>query len=151
MNTPIVTIRSLADHVGEQVTIQGWCYAKTAKGKLVFLQVRDGTGICQAVVFRGNVEETDFEAANAVTQESSLIVSGTVKADPRAPGIPGGYELDVRHVQLVSLAEPYPIQPKEHGVEFLMQHRHLWLRSSRQWAAMRVRAVIVRAHSQLVG
>jgi len=145
MNTPIVTIRSLADHVGEQVTIQGWCYAKTAKGKLVFLQVRDGTGICQAVVFRGNVEETDFEAANAVTQESSLIVSGTVKADPRAPGIPGGYELDVRHVQLVSLAEPYPIQPKEHGVEFLMQHRHLWLRSSRQWAAMRVRAVIVRA------
>lgn len=145
MHTPIVTIRSLVDHVGEQVTIQGWCYAKTAKGKLVFLQVRDGTGICQAVVFRGNVEETDFEVANAVTQESSLIVSGTVKADPRAPGVPGGYELDVRHVQLVSLAEPYPIQPKEHGVEFLMQHRHLWLRSSRQWAAMRVRAVIVRA------
>ncbi len=145
MNAPIVTIRSLADHVGETVTIQGWCYAKTGKGKLVFLQVRDGTGICQAVVFRGNVEETDFETAKSITQESSLIVSGTVKADPRAPGVPGGYELDVQRVQLVSLAEPYPIQPKEHGVEFLMQHRHLWLRSSRQWAAMRVRAVIVRA------
>ena len=144
-NAPIVTIRSLADHVGETVTIQGWCYAKTGKGKLVFLQVRDGTGICQAVVFRGNVEEADFETAKSITQESSLIVSGTVKADPRAPGVPGGYELDVQRVQLVSLAEPYPIQPKEHGVEFLMQHRHLWLRSSRQWAAMRVRAVIVRA------
>ncbi len=144
-NAPIVTIRSLADHVGETVTIQGWCYAKTGKGKLVFLQVRDGTGICQAVVFRGNVEEADFETAKSITQESSLILSGTVKADPRAPGVPGGYELDVQRVQLVSLAEPYPIQPKEHGVEFLMQHRHLWLRSSRQWAAMRVRAVIVRA------
>ncbi|MCS6827756.1 MAG: asparagine--tRNA ligase [Caldilinea sp.] len=145
MNAPIVTIRSLADYVGETVTIQGWCYAKTTKGKLVFLQVRDGTGICQAVVFRNNVQEADFEAAKSITQESSLIVSGTVKADPRAPGVPGGYELDVERVQLVSLAEPYPIQPKEHGVEFLMQHRHLWLRSTRQWAAMRVRAVIVRA------
>ena len=144
-NRPIATVRSLADHVGEEVTLQGWCYAKTGKGKLVFLQVRDGTGVCQAVVFRGNVQEEDFEAAKAITQESSLVVSGVVKADPRAPGIPGGYELDVRAVATVSLSDPYPIQPKEHGVEFLMQNRHLWLRSSRQWAAMRVRAVIVRS------
>ncbi len=144
-NRPIATIRSLADHIGEEVTLQGWCYAKTGKGKLVFLQVRDGTGVCQAVVFRGNVQEEDFEAAKAITQESSLVVSGVVKADPRAPGIPGGYELDVRSIAPLSISDPYPIQPKEHGVEFLMQNRHLWLRSSRQWAAMRVRAVIVRS------
>lgn len=145
MDAPIVTIRSLAEHVGEEVRLQGWCYAKTGKGKLVFLQVRDGTGVCQAVVFRGNVQEDDFEVAKTLTQESSLVVSGVVKAEPRAPGIPGGYELDVRTVEAISISEPYPIQPKEHGVEFLMQNRHLWLRSSRQWAAMRVRAVIIRS------
>jgi len=145
MQAPIVTIRSLHEHVDQEVTIQGWCYAKTGKGKLVFLQVRDGTGLCQAVVFRGNVTDADFDIARAVTQESSLIVRGIVKADPRAPGIPGGYELDVRGIEAIGISDPYPIQPKEHGVEFLMQNRHLWLRSSRQWAAMRVRATIVRA------
>ncbi|MBE2237453.1 MAG: asparagine--tRNA ligase [Caldilineaceae bacterium] len=145
MQAPIVTIRSLHEHVDQEVTIQGWCYAKTGKGKLIFLQVRDGAGICQAVVFRGNVQEEDFEIAKAVTQETSVIVRGIVKADPRAPGIPGGYEIDVRGIESMGISDPFPIQPKEHGVEFLMQNRHLWLRSSRQWAAMRVRAIIVRA------
>lgn len=145
MQAPIVTIRALHEHVDQEVTIQGWCYAKTGKGKLVFLQVRDGTGVCQAVVFRGNVAEEDFDIAKAVTQESSLIVRGIVKADPRAPGIPGGYEIDVRGLEALGISDPYPIQPKEHGVEFLMQNRHLWLRSSRQWAVMRVRATIVRS------
>ena len=145
MQAPIVTIRSLHEHVDQEVTIQGWCYAKTGKGKLVFLQVRDGAGVCQAVVFRGNVAEEDFEIAKAVTQESSVIVRGVVKADPRAPGIPGGYEIDVRGIEALGISDPYPIQPKEHGVEFLMENRHLWLRSSRQWAAMRVRATIIRA------
>ena len=145
MQAPIVTIRSLHEHVDQEVTIQGWCYAKTGKGKLVFLQVRDGAGICQAVVFRGNVQEEDFEIAKAVTQETSVIVRGIVKADPRAPGIPGGYEIDVRGIESMGISDPFPLPPKEHGVEFLMQNRHLWLRSSRQWAAMRVRATIVRA------
>ena len=145
MGAPIVTIRALQEYVGQEVTLQGWCYAKTGKGKLVFLQVRDGTGICQAVVFRGNVSEEDFETAKAVTQESSLIVTGIVKSEPRAPGVPGGFELDVRMVESMGISDPYPIQPKEHGIEFLMQNRHLWLRSSRQWAAMRVRATIVRS------
>jgi asparaginyl-tRNA synthetase len=145
MQAPIVTVRSLHEHIDQEVTIQGWCYAKTGKGKLIFLQVRDGTGLCQAVVFRGNVTDEDFDIARAVTQESSLIVRGIVKADPRAPGIPGGYELDVRGIEALGISDPYPIQPKEHGVEFLMQNRHLWLRSSRQWAAMRVRATIIRA------
>ena len=142
---PDVSIRSLQDHVGKEVTVQGWLYHKTGKGKLHFLQVRDGTGTCQAVVFRDNVPPEDFEATKAIVQESSLILTGIVKADPRAPGVPGGYELDVRTLQAVGISDPYPITPKEHGVEFLMQNRHLWLRSSRQWAAMRVRATIVRA------
>jgi asparaginyl-tRNA synthetase len=145
MQAPIVTIRSLHEHVDQEITLQGWCYAKTGKGKLVFLQVRDGTGVCQAVTFRGNVAEEDFEIAKALTQESSVIVRGVVKADPRAPGIPGGYEIDVRGLETLGISDPYPIQPKEHGVEFLMENRHLWLRSSRQWAAMRVRATIIRA------
>jgi asparaginyl-tRNA synthetase len=145
MQAPIVTIRALSEHVDQEVTIQGWCYAKTGKGKLVFLQVRDGTGVCQAVTFRGNVAEEDFEIAKALTQESSVIVRGLVKADPRAPGIPGGFEIDVRGLETLGISDPYPIQPKEHGVEFLMENRHLWLRSSRQWAAMRVRATIIRA------
>lgn len=143
--TQTVSIREMADHVGEEVTLHGWLYAKTGKGKLQFLQMRDGSGICQVVVFRNNVSEADFEATRALTQESSLKVTGRVKQDERAPGVPGGYELDAVAVEVVQMAEPYPITPKEHGVEFLMNHRHLWIRSSRQWAILRVRATIVRA------
>lgn len=143
--TPIVTIRNLKDYVGQEVKLQGWLYNKTGKGKLQFLQVRDGVGVCQAVIFRGNVSDEEFENAKGLTQESCLVLTGIVKADERSPGIPGGYELDVRSIQILQIAAPYPISPKEHGVEFLMQNRHLWLRSSRQWAAMRVRAVVVSA------
>ncbi|MCL4859540.1 MAG: asparagine--tRNA ligase [Caldilineaceae bacterium] len=142
---PTVAIADLHRHVDADVTIQGWLYRKTGKGKLQFLQVRDGSGICQAVLFRGNVSDEHFEAAKALTQESSLVVHGVVKANERAPGIPGGYELDARELDIVQIADPYPITPKEHGVEFLMQNRHLWLRSSRQWAIQRVRAVAIRA------
>jgi asparaginyl-tRNA synthetase len=145
---PIVSIRNLADHVGEEVTLEGWLYAKTGKGRLQFLQVRDGSGLCQAVVFNKNVSEEEFEAAKALTQESSLRVTGTVKQDERAPGIPGGYELDVTKVEVEQIADVYPISPKEHGIEFLMQNRHLWIRSSRQWAILRIRATIVRAIRQ---
>ncbi|MEZ4860861.1 MAG: asparagine--tRNA ligase [Caldilineaceae bacterium] len=142
---PIVTIANLHEHVDQEVTLQGWLYNKTGKGKLQFLQVRDGSGSCQAVIFRGNVSDETFEAGKELTQESSLRLTGIVKADERAPGIPGGYEVDVRSLEVVQIADAYPISPKEHGVEFLMQNRHLWLRSSKQWAAMRVRAVIVQA------
>ena len=141
-----VHIEKLAEHVGETVTIKGWLYAKTGKGRLQFLQVRDGTGIVQCVVFKKEVSQEVFDAARMLTQESSVIVTGAVRADERAPGIPGGFELgvtDLTSVQLVS--DEYPITPKEHGVDFLMQHRHLWIRSSRQWAALRVRATIIRA------
>ncbi len=138
-------VNALQHHVDETVTLQGWVYNKTGKGKLQFIQLRDGTGVCQAVVFKGNVTEEEFEEGKRLTQESSITLTGVVKAEPRAPGIPGGYELDVRALRIAQVAEEYPITPKEHGVEFLMANRHLWLRSSRQWAAMRVRAVIIRA------
>ncbi len=140
---PVVAIESLKDHVDSEVTVQGWLYAKTGKGKLQFLQMRDGTGICQAVVFKRNVSEEDFEAAKELTQESSLTVTGTVRADERAPGVPGGFEIDAKALTVAQIAEEYPISPKEHGVEFLMKNRHLWLRSSKQWAAIRVRATII--------
>ncbi len=141
----ITRIEHIARHVGQTVTLQGWLQLKTGKGRLQFLRVRDGTGVIQAVVFRGNVSEEDFEAAKRMPLESSLVTTGTVKADPRAPGIPGGFELDVTGLQAVQESAEYPIAPKEHGVEFLMDNRHLWLRSNRQWAIMRVRATIVKA------
>lgn len=141
----IVRIANIANHVGQQVTLEGWLQLKTGKGKLQFLRVRDGTGFIQAVIFKPNVAEEAFEAAKRMPLESSLIITGSVKADERAPGVPGGFELDVTDLQVVQESEEYPIAPKEHGVEFLMDNRHLWLRSSRQWAVLRVRARIIRA------
>jgi len=138
-------IENIAAHEGETVTVKGWLYARTDKGRLQFLQVRDGSGIVQCVVFKKDVSPQVFEAATLLTQESSLIVSGVVRADPRAPGTPGGYEIGVTDLQVVQLAAEYPIQPKEHGVEFLMEHRHLWLRSMSQWAVLRVRATVIKA------
>ncbi|HQW34015.1 MAG TPA: OB-fold nucleic acid binding domain-containing protein, partial [Thermoflexales bacterium] len=129
----IVSIKDLASHVGQTVTLQGWIYARTDKGKLVFLQVRDGTGICQAVVFKRDVDEATFDAALHISQESSVTLTGEVRADPRAPGVPGGFEVGVKTFSVVQKAQEYPITPKEHGVEFLLDNRHLWIRSSRQW------------------
>ena len=140
----IITIRQMSAHVEEEVTLQGWLYTKTGKGRLQFLQVRDGSGVCQAVVFKKNVSAEAFDLARKLTQESSLRVTGAVKADARAPGVPGGYELDVTDLAVVQIADEYPIQPKEHGVEFLVRNRHLWIRSSRQWAVLRVRATVIR-------
>jgi asparaginyl-tRNA synthetase len=141
----VIQIEEIAAHEGEQVTIQGWLYNCTDKGRLQFLQVRDGTGIVQAVVFKKEVTPDAFEAVKGLTQESSLVVSGTVRADDRAPGTPGGYEIGVSDVRVLQVAGEFPIQPKEHGVEFLMDRRHLWVRSSRQWALLRVRATVIKA------
>jgi asparaginyl-tRNA synthetase len=141
----VVSIQNIADHVGEEVTIQGWLYAKTGKGKIQFLQVRDGTGVMQAVLFKPNLSPEIFEVGKRLTQESALIVQGTVKANERAPGVPGGYEIDATHLEVVQMAEEYPITPKEHGVEFLIENRHLWIRSRKQWALLRLRATVMRA------
>ncbi|HXG64843.1 MAG TPA: asparagine--tRNA ligase [Blastocatellia bacterium] len=135
-------IRDISRHVGEEVTIKGWLYNIRSSGKLIFPQIRDGSGIIQGVVFKKNVPERVWNDFEKLTQESSLIVRGSVRADERAPG---GYELDVTDVEIVHVAQSYPITPKEHGVEFLMDHRHLWLRSRRQHALLTVRAEVIRA------
>jgi asparaginyl-tRNA synthetase len=142
---PIIRIEDIARHVGEEVTLHGWLYDKTGKGKLQFLQVRDGTGIVQAVMFKPNLAEEVFESAKRLTQESAVVLTGRVKAEERAPGIPGGHEIDVTGLETVQIAEDYPITPKEHGIEFLMDHRHLWIRSKKQWALLRIRATVMRA------
>ena len=131
---PIVRIAHIGHHVGETVTLHGWVYNRTDKGRLQFIQVRDGSGVIQAVAFKKNLAEDTFEAARHVTQESSVIVTGTVREDPRSPS---GYEMDVTDFVVVQTAQDYPISPKEHGVGFLMENRHLWLRSARQTAIIR--------------
>ncbi len=141
----VIQIERISQYVGQEVTLRGWLYNRTDKGKLQFLQLRDGTGITQCVVFKGSVSEEVFEAARRLTQESSFSVTGMVKEDPRAPGVPGGYEVSVSDLVVYQIAEEYPITPKEHGVEFLLDHRHLWIRSSLQWAQLRIRATVIRA------
>ena len=138
----VVYIEDIARHVGQQVTVRGWLRHRRSSGKIQFLVVRDGTGELQAVVSKGSVGEEQFAQSAALTQESSLMLTGTVRQEARALG---GYELDVTGLQVVQIAEAFPIQPKEHGVGFLMEHRHLWLRSSRQHAILRIRHEIIRA------
>jgi asparaginyl-tRNA synthetase len=142
---PITTIAEIGKHEGQSVTIRGWLYNLRESGKLLFPQFRDGSGIIQGVVPKNAVAPEIFDAVKTLTQESSVVVEGKVRADKRAPG---GYELDVSNVQVVQRvpeSDPYPITPKEHGTDFLMEHRHLWVRSQRQAAILRVRAEIIKA------
>ncbi len=136
----VTTIKHLCEHVGESVTLRGWLYNKSSKGKLHFLQLRDGSGMAQCVVFKKNVSEEVFEAITHLGQESSLSVTGSVKADERAPG---GYEIGVEDLEVHQVVDGYPITPKDHGVDYLLSHRHLWLRSKRQAAIMRVRDTVM--------
>ena len=140
----LIHIGEIADYEGQEVTVRGWLYHRTDKGRLQFLQVRDGTGIVQCVAFKKELPPEQFEIARKLTQESSVVITGTVRADDRAPGVPGQVEIGITDLELLQMAEEYPIQPKEHGVEFLMDHRHLWVRSLRQWAILRIRATIIR-------
>ncbi|HET9334714.1 MAG TPA: asparagine--tRNA ligase [Gemmatimonadota bacterium] len=135
-----VSIADLRDHVGETVEVRGWLYSKRSSGKISFLLIRDGTGIVQGVLVEKEVDSATWSAYDALTQESSLAARGTVRADTRAPG---GTELSLSVVEPLQIAEDYPIGPKEHGVDFLLNHRHLWLRSSRPWHVMRIRDEII--------
>jgi asparaginyl-tRNA synthetase len=137
-----ILISSLAEHVGQEVTLKGWLFNKRSSGKIKFLILRDGTGYLQCVYFKGNVSDEIFETADRIGQESSIEVTGKVKKEPRAPG---GYELDAADLKIISEAHEYPITPKDHGIEFLMDHRHLWLRSSKQVAILKIRHRIVKA------
>ena len=137
-----VAIDGIGGHLGQEIEIRGWVYNLRSSGSIHFLLLRDGTGILQAVAARQDLSPDVFEAVGALTQESSVIVTGVAREDRRAPG---GYELSLRRLTVVQTAAAYPITPKEHGVEFLMDHRHLWLRSARPRAIMRVRAEVERA------
>ncbi len=137
-----VRIADVAAYLGQEVIIKGWLYNSRSSGKLLFLEVRDGSGIIQGIVAKNAVSEAVWARADGLTQESSIVVTGTPREHPKRPGV---YELDVRDLEVVQLAHDYPITPKEHGIEFLMDHRHLWLRSKRQHAILRVRHEVVRA------
>ncbi len=148
VSAPLTTIAAVGSHVGSTVTLRGWLYNMRSSGKLLFPTFRDGSGTIQGIVPKAAVPEAVFETLKGLTLESSLIVTGTVRADERAPS---GFELDVQDVQVtqrISDETPYPIQLKEAGVDFLMEHRHLWLRTPRQSAILRVRATIMRAAAE---
>ncbi|MBF2374344.1 asparagine--tRNA ligase [Listeria seeligeri] len=137
-----ITINQASEFVGKEVTIGAWLANKRSSGKIAFLQLRDGTGFMQGVVVKAEVGEEIFATAKALTQETSLFVTGTINEDTRSPF---GYEMAVSGVEVISESHDYPITPKEHGTEFLMDHRHLWLRSNRQHAIMKIRNEIIRA------
>lgn len=135
-------IEDAAKFEGQTVTLKGWVHNMRSSGKIKFLMMRDGTGLMQGVFFKGECEDTAFEEFEKLTQESSIEVTGLIKKEQRSSG---GFEMSVKSLKIIQVAEPYPITPKEHGVEFLMNHRHLWIRSQKQWAALRVRAEIIRS------
>ncbi len=137
-----ISISDLGKFVGQEVTLKGWLFNKRSSGKIKFIILRDGTGYLQCVYFKGNLSPEVFDNADKIGQESSIEVTGKVKEEPRAPG---GYELDATDLKVISEAHDYPITPKEHGIEFLLDNRHLWLRSSKQVAILKIRHRIVKA------
>src|SRR4051794_17236142 len=137
-----VRIQDIAKYEGQQVTIRGWLHNRRSSGKIHFLQVRDGSGFIQAVMSKAAVGDAPFQQAGHLAQESAIMVTGAARADARAPG---GFEIDVAHLEVVGEAHDFPITPKEHGVDFLMDRRHLWIRSSRQQAILRVRHEVINA------
>ena len=139
---PWIPIRNAEAHAGQSVELRGWLTQRRSSGKVQFLVVRDGTGVMQCVAGVKDLSPEEWEACERLTQESALVVRGVLRADARAPG---GVEMGLQSVRVIAVAESYPITPKEHGTDFLMDHRHLWLRSSRQQAILRVRAEIVAA------
>ena len=139
---PQTYINQLSQYDGKEVTLKGWLYNLRSSGKILFPQLRDGTGIVQCVVLKNAVSPETWEALKSLGQESSLVARGKVRADSRAPG---GYEIDVSAAEVLQQVHDYPITPKEHGTEFLMDHRHLWLRSRRQHAVLKVRHTVVQA------
>jgi len=137
-----IYVEDLSKHIGEELTLQGWLYNKRSSGKIRFLVMRDGTGLVQGVVVKNAVSDEVFGKFDELTQESSFAMKGKIRKEDRAPG---GYEMEVSDITTTNVAQDYPITPKEHGVEFLMDRRHLWLRSSRQHAILRIRHQLIKA------
>ncbi len=143
---PVIRVEQISAYAGQEVTVQGWVYNRTDKGKLVFLLLREGTGFVQCVAFKNDLPAEVFERLLRITQESSIVITGMVRADKRAPGIPGGFEIGVKDAQIIQTAnEDYPMALKEHGPDFALDHRHLWMRMPSQWAVLRVRATVISA------
>jgi asparaginyl-tRNA synthetase len=141
-----IRVDQISEYEGQTITIQGWVYNRTHKGKLVFLLVRDGYGFVQCVAFKPDLEQDLFDQIARLPQESSVRITGIVRADQRAPGHPGGYELGITGLEVLQVAaEDYPLALKEHGPDFVLDHRHLWIRMPSQWAILRVRAAVIRA------
>lgn len=136
-----IYIKDISKFIGEEIVLKGWVYDKTHKGRLLFLLIRDGTGIIQGVISKGDFQDEEFHKFTQLTQESSIIVKGVVRKDERAPS---GYELSINKLKIVQLTQNYPITPKEHGISFLMDNRHLWLRSKRQNAILRIRSEVIK-------
>jgi len=142
----IIRVEQIADYADQEISIQGWVYNRTDKGKLVFLLVRDGSGFVQCVAFKGDLDENSFNQIMRIPQETSVVITGKVRADNRAPGIPGGFEVGVKEIKILQEAnEDYPMSLKEHGVDFALDNRHLWLRMPSQWAILRIRATVISA------
>lgn len=141
----VTTVDKLAHHLGETVSIRGWLYNRRSKGKLHFLLIRDGTGIVQGIMFQDDVNQDLFSQCSRLPQESSLIATGKVRQDSRAPG---GYELAIQDVEILQLAEEYPLGKKSHGSDFLLKNRHLWLRSKKQHAQLKIRSEVIRVIRQ---
>jgi asparaginyl-tRNA synthetase len=142
----IIRVEDIARYIGQEVTVRGWVYNRTDKGKLCFLLVRDGSGFVQCVAFKGDLPAEIFDRIMRIPQESSVVITGTVREDRRAPGIPGGYEIGIRDFQVVQSADTdYPMALKDHGVDFALDNRHLWIRMPSQWAILRVRATVMAA------
>ena len=142
----LISVKDIAQHDGEEVTIQGWVYKRTGKGKLAFLLVRDGSGFVQCVAFKGDLDEELFDTISRIPQESSVVITGKVRKDDRAPGLPGGYELGISAFSVIqAAADDYPMALKEHGVDFALDNRHFWIRMPSQWAILRIRATVISA------
>ena len=150
--TKTIRVEDISAYDGQEVTIKGWVYNRTRKGKLVFLLIRDGSGFVQCVAFKPDLGEELFEQIVRLTQESAVIITGKVRSDERSPGIPGGFELGITHLEIVQVAaDEYPMALKEHGVEFALDNRHLWIRMQSQWAILRIRATIIEAIHEWLG
>ncbi|MFC2054658.1 asparagine--tRNA ligase [Chloroflexota bacterium] len=143
---PVIRVEQVAEYENQEVSIRGWVYNRTHKGKLVFLLLRDGYGFVQCVAFKNDIDDDLFDQLVHIPQESSIIVTGVIRADKRAPGIPGGYELGITQFQIIQAAvDDYPMALKEHGVDYAMDNRHFWIRMPSQWAILRIRAMVISA------
>ena len=142
----LIQIDRIQDYTGQEVRIEGWVYHKTHKGKLLFLLIRDGYGFVQCVAFKNDLPEELFQEILKIPQESSVVITGVVREDKRAPGIPGGFEIGITGFEVVHQSiDDYPVALKEHGVDFVLDHRHLWIRMPSQWAILRIRATVIQA------